>query len=288
VALFSAGNLPQFIPAVFQVNVSPADAVARGAAWQATSFNSTWIPATNALWIPTNCGGNCGTLTVQFSAVNGYSNPAPISVNLTQWTGLTAGPTNRIFATYTLLPSRLAVTPAVGLSSSGSAGGPFSNSSLTYTLANQGGSNLIWNVTKTAPWLSVSTASGTLGLGSNTTVLVNLNNTANTLAAGTYTDTLVFTNTSPGNLGSTNFPVTLNVIGSSALSTLSVPKRLANGSLQFTLVGNIGKVYSIEFSTNLTNWSDLPILLTNQNGTNFFTNTPPPGVGTGFFRAKEQ
>jgi hypothetical protein len=170
-------NTPGFIPAIFQVNVSPQDAANRGAAWLATSYTgSTWIPASSQVYYP-NCNQNCQTLTLQFSGVPGYTTPAPISTTLQAYLPGTAGPTNVINVTYALLP-----TP----------------------------------------------------------------------------------------------------------SSLAVPRRLANGGLQFTLVGNIGKVYSIQFSTNLTSWSDLPILLTNQNGTNFFTNTPPPGVGTGFYRAKEQ
>jgi hypothetical protein len=63
--------------------------------------------------------------------------------------------------------------------------------------------------------------------------------------------------------------------------------RLPNGSLILTLGGATGRVYDIQFSTNLVSWTDL-ISLTNSNGTSLLTNPPVPGTGRAFFRAKEK
>src|SRR5438270_12322309 len=52
-----------------------------------------------------------------------------------------------------------------GLDASGTAGGPFTPSSGTYTLTNASGSPVNWTVASTQSWNTVSPASGTLAAG---------------------------------------------------------------------------------------------------------------------------
>ena len=103
------------------------------------------------------------------------------------------------------------MTPADGLNSSGTQGGPFSPPRKNYTLQNTGGSSLDWTASKGAAWTTLSSASGTLAAGASTTVTVTINGNANNLPAGSYTDTVSFTNATNGS-GNTTRPVSLTVI----------------------------------------------------------------------------
>ncbi len=107
-------------------------------------------------------------------------------------------------------PGVLQVFPVEGLAASGTVGGPFSPSSLSYMLTNSGGSVLHWTASKSANWLSLGATSGTLATGATATVTVSLNTSADGLPAGSYSDTVSFVNTSTG-VGSTIRNVTLAV-----------------------------------------------------------------------------
>ncbi len=112
-------------------------------------------------------------------------------------------------------PGTLSMTSGAGLSASGSFGGPFSPSSVQYTLSNIGTTSINWTATKTQSWLTPSPASGTLAAGANTTVTVSLNTAANSLAANNYSDTVTFTNTT-NNAGNTTRSVALTVFATAA------------------------------------------------------------------------
>ncbi|MBN1491134.1 MAG: PKD domain-containing protein [Phycisphaerae bacterium] len=104
----------------------------------------------------------------------------------------------------------LEVTPAGGLSSSGSVGGPFSPTSQAYTLSNTGSQALNWTAARTQSWVTLSATSGSLAAGASTTVTVSINSGANSLAAGSHNDTVTFTNTTNGS-GNTTRTVALTV-----------------------------------------------------------------------------
>jgi hypothetical protein len=104
----------------------------------------------------------------------------------------------------------LAVTPEDGLASAGEVGGPFTPSSLIYTLENTGGTSLDWTAAKTQAWVTLSATEGTLAPGAATMLTVSINDDAGALAAGTYADSVMFTNTTSGG-GSTTRPVELTV-----------------------------------------------------------------------------
>jgi len=113
-------------------------------------------------------------------------------------------------------PGALTVTPSTGLSSSGPLGGPFTPSSLTYTLENTGGIPLNWTASKTQTWTTLSATGGALSPGSTAAVTVSINAAADGLPAGDYGDTVTFTNTS-GGAGNTTRPVALSVSPGPAL-----------------------------------------------------------------------
>jgi len=89
----------------------------------------------------------------------------------------------------------LEVTPAGGLTATGEPGGPFTPNTITYVVKNQSGLAVNYEVTHTAPWLTVTNASGYLAGLATANVTVTVNATANALDVGRYTDTLEFINT---------------------------------------------------------------------------------------------
>ena len=140
------------------------------------------------------------------------------------------GNTTRAIALTVTAPGVLSVTPATGLTSAGTIGGPFSPSSQAYTLQNTGGTSINWTATNGQTWTTVSSGSGTLVAGGSTTVTVSINSGANALAAGTYTDTIAITNTTNGG-GSTTRGVTLTVGTPGALSVTPATTFTSSGTV---------------------------------------------------------
>jgi len=147
------------------------------------------------------------TATVTLTAVTGQD--TSITPQLTVATG--QGPEFSSGDVCTgVAPGVLSVTPADGLSSAGSYGGPFVPSSKDYTLQNTGDSSIDWTASTSAVWLTLSSSSGTLVGGGSATVTVSINSNANALGVGPYSDTVFFTNTTNGN-GDTTRSVDLTV-----------------------------------------------------------------------------
>ena len=130
----------------------------------------------------------------------------------------------------------MTVTPAGGLTSSGTAGGPFTPSSQTYTVTNTGTSPMNWTASKVASWVTLSAAGGTLAASANTTVTASINAGANSLAVGSYSDNVTFTNTT-NNTGDTTRPVslTVNAAGAPTISTVSLPAGAVDTAYNQTL-----------------------------------------------------
>ena len=261
--------------AYVQVTISPQTAVAAGAAWRLLGTSNWSTGPTYTAALATN-----GSAILEFKAIAGWN--LPTNQTLT----LTLGQTTIASASYTLAPC-LTFSPASGLAASGFVGGPFIPPSATYILTNSGGASLDWLATSAANWLSLSASGGTLPAGASTNVTISLNVNASSLAAGTYSDTVSFTNLTTG-LGSTNFPVTLNVVVHPTVQLSGVRLR-TNGAVAMTLQGVTGGVYSIVASTNLLNplgnWTEV-LRLTNTGGQTVFTN-PPPSSTRIYYRAKE-
>ena len=113
-------------------------------------------------------------------------------------------------------PDTLVITPASGFAATGVAGGPFDVTSLNLSLTNSSGASLDWSLASTSPWLDVSPASGTLGVGGHTTVTADLNSAAAGTAAGTYFANVWFTNETSGVVQLRQF--TLQVLSPLAVS----------------------------------------------------------------------
>jgi hypothetical protein len=104
----------------------------------------------------------------------------------------------------------LKVTPADTLVSDGPEGGPFSPSSMVYTLENLGDTGFDYSVTKSAAWISVTNASGYLAAQATIDVTVSINSSADSLGDGRYTDTINFINETD-HVGDTTRRAILNV-----------------------------------------------------------------------------
>jgi len=122
----------------------------------------------------------------------------------------------------------LSVSPAGAFAASGTAGGPFSPSSMAYQLSNSGGAPISWTASHLQGWLTLSATSGTLNAGESTTVNVSIGTGANSLAAGSYSDTVTFTNSTNG-LGNTTRGVGLDVIAPGSLSVSPATPLNASG-----------------------------------------------------------
>jgi len=167
-----------------------------------TSFSVTFSP------------GAAGSRAAAIHIASNDADENPFDINLTG-TGVA--------------PGALAINPAGGLASSGSYGGPFSPSSLQYTLSNPGGTAINWTAAKTANWVSLSATSGTLAAGANTTLTVSISGDAATFGVSGYNDTVTFTNTT--NAGG-------NTTRGVALAVSPIPASLTLGNLNQTYDGS--------------------------------------------------
>ena len=151
--------------------------------------------------------------------------------------------TNAFTVTAASVAGPLSVSPAGGMTSTGTFGGPFTPSSQAYTLTNTGTASINWTASKTQTWVTLSAAGGTLAAGATATVTASINAGANTLAASStgYSDTVTFTNTTNGT-GNTTRPVSLTVNATEAptISTVSLPAGAVDTAYSQTLAATGG------------------------------------------------
>ena len=152
---------------------------------------------------------------------------------------------------YGTMPDNLAVTPAGGLISSGVSGGPFSPTSLEYTLQNTGSNTIQWTAGKTADWVTLSASSGTLASGASTTVTVSINSQADIYGVGDYSDVVTFTNATAGVVTTTR-SVDLEVLGPGTLEVGPAGNLVSSGTY-----GGLFSPDSLEYT--LTNGGVTPI-----------------------------
>ena len=194
-----------------------------------------WTATKVASWVTLSAAGGTlaagATATVTASIGTGANSLAASGTsytdtvtftNTTNGTGNTTRPVS-LTVNATNVAGPMSVTPAGGLTSSGTAGGPFSPSSVTYTVTNTGTASMNWTATKVASWVTLSAAGGTLAAGATATVTASIGAGANSLAASgtSYTDTVTFTNTTNGT-GNTTRPVSLTVNAANVAGPMSV------------------------------------------------------------------
>ncbi|HVM59821.1 MAG TPA: DNA/RNA non-specific endonuclease [Verrucomicrobiae bacterium] len=143
--------------------------------------------------------------------------------------------------------AQLSVSPSSGLASSGYAGGPFSPARQVYALTNSGGALLQWTANKTADWLTLSVAGGSLAPGVGTNVTVSINSTAYLLAAGNYSDTVGFTNITNG-AGNTTRDITLTIAALAPIPQANGATLGSEGCAPTNGVVDPGETVSVGFS----------------------------------------
>ena len=104
----------------------------------------------------------------------------------------------------------LVVSPDTALTAAGPRHGPFTPSTMTFTLKNAGSTALNWKVSKTGHWLTLSKEQGALNAGDTVNVQVDINEAAEDFAWGVYKDQLSFVNTTTGS-GDAIWDVTLRI-----------------------------------------------------------------------------
>jgi hypothetical protein len=143
-------------------------------------------------------------------------------------------------------PDFLGVLPGAGFSASGAPGGPFTPSSLAFTLTNSGAASLTWSMSNLPPWLVASPASGTLAAGAGTGVTVSLNAYASTLAPGQYSATVAAVDVATGVAQFRTFSL-----------AVTAPQTVQNGGFETGDFSNwtlVGSDYPDNFVFPANNW----------------------------------
>jgi hypothetical protein len=128
----------------------------------------------------------------------------------------------------------LVVTPPFGFTSFGPGGGPFMVASETYTLKNIGSAPLNWSLVNTSSWLTVSTASGSLGAGASSTVTISLNSAATNFLIGNYSGNVSIANQTDGTAQNRQFNL---YVGNGGFET--------GDFTDWTLVGSTDLVFAL-------------------------------------------
>ncbi len=108
-------------------------------------------------------------------------------------------------------PGHLSVSPTEELMASGNPGGPFTPTSITYSLENTGHVSLDWAAVTDCYWLDLSNDSGILASGEIVSVTVSLNEHVNDMQLENYVGHISFCNTTNG-IGNTRLSVHLSVV----------------------------------------------------------------------------
>ncbi|HLD58550.1 MAG TPA: SMP-30/gluconolactonase/LRE family protein [archaeon] len=181
--------------------------------------NINWTAAKTAAWIDINKTSGAitaGTKETIKISINASANSLAAgtfsdTITFTNTTNGNGNTTRAAALTVSLPTATLTVTPAGGLNSTGTFGGPFNPDSQIYTLTNTGTASITWTAAKTAAWMDINKTSGTITAGTKETIKATINATANSLAAGTFSDTITFTNNTNGN-GNTTRTISLTII----------------------------------------------------------------------------
>jgi Pro-kumamolisin, activation domain len=187
----------------------------------------------------------------------------------------------------------LLVSPDAAMTVTGPPGGPFNETSETYSLTNFASVPVDWTAQSTLPFVDLSATGGTLQPGDSTNVIVTLNTAASNLLITTLTGSLQFTDLNITNTQS--LPLTLTLgnggfeTGDFSDWTLAGP---TNADYNFVLsdlaVLNVPYIHSGEFGaflgepTNATLTETLPTIPNQLYQISFFLDNPIIGVPNQF------
>jgi len=133
----------------------------------------------------------------------------------------------------------LQISPVAGFNAAGGVGGPFTTTSATFVLTNNGSNGMNWAAGGTAAWLTISPAIGALSpQGAAQSVTVSLNATASNEVAGAYSGLVQFTNLGDGIVESRTF--TLDVITAPSISSAPTNLSVLGGQTAAFVVQAIG------------------------------------------------
>ena len=133
-------------------------------------------------------GNNTNNSSTKFLAVPGYD-------LCTGW----GSPSGSSLINALTLPDGFQITPGRGFVANGPVGGPFTITTQTFTLTNNGAAAFNWSFGNVPNWLDVSAAPGSLTTaGAAANVTLTLNASANSLSSGMYTANIWFTNLTSG------------------------------------------------------------------------------------------
>ena len=153
-------------------------------------------------------------------------------------------------------PEPLLISPASGFSSIGGVGGPFTQTSQTFTLVNSGTNALTWSSGNTLPWLTVAPSGGALAAtGTTATVSVSLNAAASNLVVGTYSGAVWFTNLNDGFAQSRSFALAV-ISPPSIVSQPTNQAALDGATVAFTVGAGGGMPLYYQWQFNSNNLSD--------------------------------
>lgn len=184
-----------------------------------------------------------GLPSTDLSPTHTYTDLGSYIVTLVVWDNLGRGMVTTRNITVT---NSLQVTPTDNLTANGFRGGPFGPASKSYTLTNVGDQSLNWTAAKSQPWFDLSSSSGVLAAGANTSVIVSFNAAANALTSSSspYSDTVTFTNTTSGSGNTTRsviVTVTTPVVGITNMAVLDPIMTTAVYNYDFVLWGMVSQ-----------------------------------------------
>ena len=215
-----------------------------------------WTAAHSAGWLTLSATGGSlvpGANATVVATINSGANSLPAgtfndTISFTNVTNAVGNATRAVSLTVSGNPV-LSVSPSHGLNSSGGYGGPFNPGTLSFTLSNTGTSPLNWTAARTTNWLTLSPASGTLGVGGSVTVTATINASANSLAVSTYSDMITFNNSSNYN-GSTTRPVSLTVFLPAPVIAAEPPSTGGSSNTISWSAVNGANQYEAQYSTS--------------------------------------
>ncbi len=100
--------------------------------------------------------------------------------------------------TLSVVSEDLMLEPGVAPPITGPVYGPFTPSSVAFTLSNPGASAFEWSAASSDTWLDAAPSGGSIAAGESVVITVSPNAAADALSSGSYAATVLFTNTTAG------------------------------------------------------------------------------------------